>query len=445
MRPARRAGRGRRPSHADDHASGRERRRTRRRRRPPQCPRHRRPPSPPARSAPTSVPGALSRSTSAGDRRYPRLGSADIDVDHYDVALDVRRSDGVADGPHRSVGAFPQRHGSDRARRRRAARHRCHGDDGDLSVRPDRRRADRRARPPPSRRARHSRSPSTSPAPCPRPGLPPRAGLFLNEDSPGIWSVNEPDGTSTWLPTNDHPTDKATWRFEITVPEGHCRRSPTASWKGRSATTPADRRRGRGSRREPMASYLVLLLIGDYERIDGGSQRRVSSSTARPSHRTRATWPYYAASSTDHCSTSPSSSARTRSIAYGIAIADSAQGWRWRPRACRSSAAPTSTAPRATSSSCCSRTRCRINGSATRSRRPSGMDIWLNEGWATYAEWMWLDHEGLDTLDGLARHALARRRRTAVARSSSPDDLFGNVTYDGGGDRAPHAAAHDRR
>ena len=38
-------------------------------------------------TVPSSVPGALSRSTSAGDRRYPRLGSADIDVEQYDVAL----------------------------------------------------------------------------------------------------------------------------------------------------------------------------------------------------------------------------------------------------------------------------------------------------------------------------------------------------------------------
>ena len=47
-----------------------------------------------------------------------------------------------------------------------------------------------------------------------------RAGLFRNADSPGVWSVNEPDGASTWLPVNDHPTDKATWRSTITVPEG---------------------------------------------------------------------------------------------------------------------------------------------------------------------------------------------------------------------------------
>jgi len=59
-------------------------------------------------------------------------------------------------------------------------------------------------------------------------------------------------------------------------------------------------------------------------------------------------------------------------------------------------------------------------------------DIWLNEGWATYAEWMWLDHEGLDTLDGLAQRALLQTAHGG-GPVSRPDDLFGNVTYDGGG------------
>ena len=58
-------------------------------------------------------------------------------------------------------------------------------------------------------------------------------------------------------------------------------------------------------------------------------------------------------------------------------------------------------------------------------------DIWLNEGWATYAEWMWLDHEGLDTLDGLAQRALLQTAHGG-GPVSRPDDLFGNVTYDGG-------------
>ncbi|MEM1334836.1 MAG: hypothetical protein AAGG08_15410, partial [Actinomycetota bacterium] len=42
-------------------------------------------------------------------------------------------------------------------------------------------------------------------------GLP--VGWLASGD--GAYVLNEPDGASTWLPSNDHPLDKATWRFEI--------------------------------------------------------------------------------------------------------------------------------------------------------------------------------------------------------------------------------------
>src|SRR5690606_32858502 len=36
----------------------------------------------------------------------------------------------------------------------------------------------------------------------------------------GAIVVSEPEGSMTWYPVSDHPTDKATYSFEITVPEG---------------------------------------------------------------------------------------------------------------------------------------------------------------------------------------------------------------------------------
>ena len=36
----------------------------------------------------------------------------------------------------------------------------------------------------------------------------------------GSYVLNEPEGARSWLPSNDHPSDKATFRFELTVPSG---------------------------------------------------------------------------------------------------------------------------------------------------------------------------------------------------------------------------------
>ena len=102
-------------------------------------------------------------------------------------------------------------------------------------------------------------------------GVRPRRRLVPDADG-GSYVLNEPDGARTWLPSNDHPSDKATWRFELTVPDGrHRGRQRRAR---RAAAGRRRRRRGCGSSDEPMATYLVQLLTGDYEVLDGGVGRR---------------------------------------------------------------------------------------------------------------------------------------------------------------------------
>ncbi len=36
----------------------------------------------------------------------------------------------------------------------------------------------------------------------------------------GVLVLGQPHGASTWFPANDHPIDKASFSFDITVPEG---------------------------------------------------------------------------------------------------------------------------------------------------------------------------------------------------------------------------------
>jgi aminopeptidase N len=81
----------------------------------------------------------------------------------------------------------------------------------------------------------------------------------------GIYVVAEPDGARTWFPSNDHPTDKATYSFEITVPKPF-----TAAANGElvEVTDNGDTRTFHWNLESQMTSYLATLVIGEYERVE---------------------------------------------------------------------------------------------------------------------------------------------------------------------------------
>ena len=82
-----------------------------------------------------------------------------------------------------------------------------------------------------------------------------------------IYTASEPSGSMTWFPSNNHPTDKATFKIEITVPEGLI-----AASNGRlvEETTENGQTTFVWRMDDPMAPYLAAVYIGDFERIDYG-------------------------------------------------------------------------------------------------------------------------------------------------------------------------------
>jgi aminopeptidase N len=87
-----------------------------------------------------------------------------------------------------------------------------------------------------------------------------REGWFNTPD--GSVVVAEPRGAPTWYPANDYPTDKAAFRFELTVPHGL-----DAIANGRLVDR---RRRGRTStwiwrQDAPMATYLATVATGQFK------------------------------------------------------------------------------------------------------------------------------------------------------------------------------------
>ena len=59
-------------------------------------------------------------------------------------------------------------------------------------------------------------------------------------------------------------------------------------------------------------------------------------------------------------------------------------------------------------------------------------DIWLNEGFATYTEWLWEEHEGTRGAGGVDDTTAASPGRRSRRSRSQPADLFGDAVYDRG-------------
>ena len=82
----------------------------------------------------------------------------------------------------------------------------------------------------------------------------------------GAVALGEPQQTPSWIPVNDHPTDKATWAFRFVTP-----REKIAISNGELVNKERtdDSTITEWEQNEPMASYLALAAIGEF-RFDQG-------------------------------------------------------------------------------------------------------------------------------------------------------------------------------
>jgi aminopeptidase N len=253
-----------------------------------------------------------------------------------------------------------------------------------------------------------------------------RVGWFATPG--GSYVLNEPEGAHTWVPSNDHPSDQATFRFEVTVPAG-----VTAVGNGalidHTSTPTTDTWIWQEDR--PMATYLLQLLTGDYELVDGvGPAGLPLLSVVLREDRT--IMQPFLDTIDDQIDFFDDYFGPYPFARYGIAIADSAPG------------IAMETMERSQFS--------RLDfmsgrldfqqeiflshelahqwfGNAVSPAR--WIDIWLNESFATYGEWLWLDHLGLRTLDESANAALATREPGSTA-TPPVEEMFGFNSYDGG-------------
>jgi aminopeptidase N len=219
--------------------------------------------------------------------------------------------------------------------------------------------------------------------------------------SDGVIVAGQPESAAAWFPVNDHPSDKASYSFAVTVPDGY---GVVANGKPRGETAvDGGRTQWRWEARAPMASYLATIDVGQWDvtrwrtdsgipvydavdpAIDSAHRELIDSSLARQGEMldllSGAFGPYpfdtVGAIVDPERPIAFALETQTRPVIWSlfwddlqgnpinadyVVVHELAHQW--------------------------------FGDSVALDR---WKNIWLNEGFATYAEWLWLEHEGQAT------------------------------------------------
>jgi aminopeptidase N len=258
-----------------------------------------------------------------------------------------------------------------------------------------------------------------------------RTGFMATDD--GATVAGQPDVAAGWFPVNDHPRDKAAYDFHITVPAGL---GVVANGFLVATTTTAGSTRFDWHAPEPMASYLATIDIGEWD---------VRAWT------TASGLPVYDAVDPDLVADPELGPAIDSSLARQGEIVDvlssafgpypfSTVGAIVDDQPDLFFALETQTRP------VYSRYFWPDGGDSVIAHElahqwygdhvalEQWQDIWLNEGWATYAEWIWGEYEGFftprDAFDFYyAFWADDDPFWSFIVAQPPHDDLFGNPVY----------------
>ena len=219
------------------------------------------------------------------------------------------------------------------------------------------------------------------------PSLDAVSGFIRTAD--GVVVAGEPEAATAWFPVNDHPTDRASYTFAITVPNAY---QVVANGVPESEDAQGNWTTHVWQAHDPMASYLATFDVGEWtirtrvtstglpviDAIDPDVLRRVRASVRREPEILSfleskfGPYPFESAGGIfpDTRRLGFALETQTRPIyaryffphGDSVIVHELAHQWfgdlvsvhRWQ-------------------------------------------DIWLNEGFATYAEWLWREHEGLGT------------------------------------------------
>ncbi|MGQ0432120.1 MAG: M1 family metallopeptidase [Microthrixaceae bacterium] len=240
--------------------------------------------------------------------------------------------------------------------------------------------------------------------------------------------VSEPVGAVTFFPANDHPTDKATYTFVITAPADQ-----TVVANGLLAEPPVERdglRTWTYEATDPMASYLVQVVIGDLELVDGG---KAGDTVIRHAfHRSVAKAATVAVARTSEMIDVLDDVYGPYPFeAYGVVVVDEALGFALETQTLTIIGTDIASAGRDADIVLLHELAHQWMGNTV--SLSSWKDIWLNEGFATYSEWLWTERTGGPSAAASAREVPTHPKLAVPPGDPGAQELFGPTVYHRGG------------
>ena len=365
-----------------------------------------------------------------GDPYFPTLGNGGYDAQHYDLALDWQPDEGRLDGVATIDATATQALSS------------FNLDFGDLEVTS----AEVDGEPATTEHTGEHELVVTPAAPLDdgadftveiayggviqaQPGLLPGLGGWV-DDGEEVYVASQPDGAHGFYPVNDHPSDKATYTITVTAPDDLdvvANGIETTGDDGSEAAPAA----GDGTRTwsfdmpDPMASYLLQVVVANLDFRSGESPAGV---------------PIRHAHDEDVLDPAVEQMSETGEMidwfaerfgpypfdTYGGVTVDEDLGFALETQTLSIFPAGVSTEVVAHELA--------HQWFGDHVSPATWQDIWLSEGFAVYASWLWLDQAGEATVEELAEQAgFYGGLDTPPTDPGGPDELFSATVYFRGG------------